>query len=298
MADWDETSPSNTDIVSQFPANERAARGVVKSVFGAEHHEENDANQGKHEGLFLLDQAGNPTITGADVALYNNGGALRSGVAGTSYPVLSHVSTQIYTSSDTWTKPAGLKMVRVHVVGAGGGGLSVAGSGSGNGAGAGGASGGYSFAMVLTASLLASETVTVGAAGAVGTAGGNSAFGGHALASGGGSGSAAARSTSIQSGGSASGGAATAGDVNVSGTTGFRGLSFGSTADLAIGGVGASTPWGNGGRGAQDSNPANGVAAPTAGTGYGAGGGGGAYAGTQRAAAAGSAGIVIVEEYF
>ncbi len=81
MADWDEGSPGDSDVVSQFPANERAARWVVKSVFGVNHHEENDADQGKHELIDLLDQAADPTFATGVVGIWNNAGVLKTRVA-------------------------------------------------------------------------------------------------------------------------------------------------------------------------------------------------------------------------
>src|SRR3990172_11513514 len=96
-------------------------------------------------------------------------------------------SMQVYVANDTWTKPAGLKRVKVTVLagGAGGGGTAM----GTNQAGAAGGAGGCSIKTIEAASLGATETVTVGAAGAGGTAGnnagtngGNSSFGAHATA--------------------------------------------------------------------------------------------------------------------
>lgn len=62
MASWDETKPADSDIVSQFPVNERAARSAAKTNFGVDHHEADDADVGKHEVVQLLEQAVDPTI--------------------------------------------------------------------------------------------------------------------------------------------------------------------------------------------------------------------------------------------
>jgi len=60
MAGWDETKPLDTDIVSQFPANERATRGAVKTNFGIDHREVEDADIGFHEQVTLLEQPSDP----------------------------------------------------------------------------------------------------------------------------------------------------------------------------------------------------------------------------------------------
>lgn len=78
MADWDISSPGDSDIVSQFPANERAARTAVRANFGVEHHEEDDANVGKHERVTLLDLGSDPTIPAGQVGVYNVGGVLKT----------------------------------------------------------------------------------------------------------------------------------------------------------------------------------------------------------------------------
>lgn len=81
---------------------------------------------------------------------------------------------QVFTASGTWTKPAGLpadQLVMIELWGGGGGGrASTASSGGGGGA--------YVRAIVSAFSLGATEAVTVGAGGALATAGGNSSFAG------------------------------------------------------------------------------------------------------------------------
>lgn len=64
MADWDTDKPATNDIVSQFPLNEQAARSAVKTNFGIDHHETDDANVGKHETVKLVPQTTPTPVAG------------------------------------------------------------------------------------------------------------------------------------------------------------------------------------------------------------------------------------------
>ncbi|RWP18873.1 MAG: hypothetical protein EOR00_09560 [Mesorhizobium sp.] len=96
-----------------------------------------------------------------------------------------------YSSSATWTKPAGLVGIQIRIRGAsGGGGGCVSGNGSGRGGAGGQACEGTRY--VPEVSLGATETVTIGAAGTAGPqgnnaggAGGTTSFGAHLVATGG-----------------------------------------------------------------------------------------------------------------
>src|SRR3546814_3499778 len=77
-------------------------------------------------------------------------------------------TVQTFTSSGTWTRPAGCRAALVEGVGSGGGG---GGSDSANRTGGGGAAGGYVRKM-LDVTSIASATVTIGAAGTAGASSG------------------------------------------------------------------------------------------------------------------------------
>jgi hypothetical protein len=96
------------------------------------------------------------------------------GLVGTHY--------QLFATSGTWTKPAGIRWVYVRGWGGGGGGF---GGGSGYG---GGGGGGYADMLLLASGLGATVAVTIGGVGVSGTsptAGGSSSFGAHLVAPGG-----------------------------------------------------------------------------------------------------------------
>lgn len=61
MADWDTSSPGDSDIVSQFPQNERAARAAVVTNFGVDHVDTDGATVGFHEQVTLVERGSDPT---------------------------------------------------------------------------------------------------------------------------------------------------------------------------------------------------------------------------------------------
>ena len=182
-------------------------------------------------------------------------------------------TTDTYTTSGSWTVPAGVTSATVEIWGAGGGG---GGSNANNQGGSGGGSGAY-VSKTITVTPLTNYTFTIGTGGGGGAAGaatggpgGDSTinFGGL-ITAGGGAGGAR------NSGTAGTGGTGSGGTINTNGNPGIvGGLS---------GGNGGSAP--NGGTGGTGSTNGAGNAGNTPGAGGGGGerGGGGSQAGGSGA---------------
>lgn len=208
-------------------------------------------------------------------------------------------AVRTYASTDTWTKPANLRAVRVRVQAPGGGGGGSVATALETSVGSGGGGGGYSEKFILAASLASTETVTIGAAGTAGSAaggsggtGGTTSFGTHSTATGGVGGASLSTGTTASVGGAVgTGGTGASGDVNAKGAAGQVGIRMSGTN--GIGGGGGASFMGGGGSGGTSGGSGNG------GGNYGGGGGGGnSDSTTGRVGGVGGAGIVIVEEFY
>lgn len=218
-------------------------------------------------------------------------------------------SIQRFTSSGTYTKPAGLvfAIIKVQAGGGGGGGVPATSSTQGS-CGGGGGGGGYAEAKIDAADIGATETVTIGAGGAGstganGAAGGTSSItvtGGSTLqATGGGGGRASTATTAIILVEGAAPGVGSNGDLNISGGGGAFGWASGNGATIyAGGGAGGSAVMGGGGR----SKVGNIISAAGVDAGNYGGGGSGAYGINTAPLTApggdGGDGVIEVWEYF
>jgi hypothetical protein len=193
-------------------------------------------------------------------------------------------SIQSFTSSGTYTKPAGINKIKVYVTGAGGGGGS---SGTPSNAGGGGGCSGGTAIEILDATSITTVSVTIGSGGAGGTSGkggngGTSSFGSYCSATGGQGGNRGGAIGDERVPGVGSGG-----DVNLKGTAGIDGHDNANFADT--GRSGAPSIWGGGGFGGHQR-------VGSAGEKGSGGGGGGEHSGSVNGGAGGD-GFVYIEEY-
>lgn len=233
-------------------------------------------------GLWVITVAyGQSSITNSNISLYSGAPFIPAKLGPAMLPGFSNM--QAFTSSGTFTVPAGVTRVKVTVIGGGGG----AGYNSTYASGGGG-SGGRSVGVVTGLTQGQQITVTVGAGGTSpgtagnGTGGGTSSFGSYITATGGGGGTGG---TGTANAGGAPG-TSSGGTVNDAGEYGLDG-SQNNASGIGNGGKGGGP---GGGRGT------TGFATGYTAQGYGGGGGGGGCGGGGGATGGnGKSGIVIVE---
>lgn len=209
-----------------------------------------------------------------------------TGVSTATFTAGGFSNIQVFTSSGTFTVPAGITKVKVTVVGGGGGG----GGGMGNSAvaGAGGGMGGFGIKIISGLTPSSTVSVTCGAGGSgggtanspgpagTGTSGGTSSFGAYISCTGG-SGGQGAFNGGVSVGGA--GGSSSGGDFNSTGTSGGNAGSSGGP---------------NGYGGGMSGGAAKATGTGNAGT-LGCGGGGGGSYPSAGSGGAGGNGVVIVE---
>ena len=207
---------------------------------------------------------------------------------GTTQESASNLITRTYTSPATWTKPAGLRAIKVTVVGGGGnGGGTAVTPKSQTRFGGGGGGGGTAIRWIPAPTIPGPVAVTRGAAG------GTSSFGTFASATGGATGTVS-NAYSRVGGGSATapGGLAVPGSFCPA-TPFSQSYPDGGGAGTLVSGDGGAAHLGVGGGGRSGTGAGN--------SGGGLGGGGGGAAKTTAPAqtgGAGAAGIVIIEEFY
>ena len=143
---------------------------------------------------------------------------------------------QVFTSSGTFTIPAGVTKVKVTVVGGGG-----AGCGALAYMGPGGGGGGTAIEIISSLTPGGTVAVTVGAGGVgangTGPTGGTSSFASYCSATGGAGGVSGGLSSIGGSGGLGSGG-----DLNIAGQVGHNGTAYGTLVSSGAGG-GSTHEW-------------------------------------------------------
>lgn len=227
------------------------------------------------------------------VLVYASGGSATSGRL---------LGVKTFTASGTYVPTAGMKNALVKVIGGGGGSAGIAATNSGQvSLTGGGSSGSYAEALVPSATVGASQIITVGVGGIGGVAAASGGPGetssiGSLVSAPGGGGSPANVAIGLNDFSLLVGGfpgtVSTGGNiVNSAGAAGSPGISVnGST----LAGHGANSPLGSGGFG---SSVALALAAPGSGYGAGAGGIANSINSQSRPGGAGARGAVIIYEY-
>ena len=228
------------------------------------------------------------------------------------------IALQAFTSGGTYTPTTGMAYCVAIATGGGGGGGGSDSSTTTNdiGAGGGGGAGETRIAFFSAATIGVSKAVTIGAGGAAGSnAGGTGGTGGSTsittllIANGGlgGVGSGTVTTPGDSNAGGVGGSGGTGGTLGIDGGDGDPSLALTNDAttgdgSYAIGGTGAPSFWGGGGKAGQLYSTTIGVSATAvgvAGKAYGAGGGGSVCSDTTAGAVggAGKAGVIFILEF-
>lgn len=271
---------STTDTASHLFQTAYSGRAEFGLTGDDDFHAKVSADGSTWNDAFVIDKG-----TG-DVDFKQELIASKGQITGTTFTGLIPRGNQSFTSSGTFTVPAGVTEVFVRIWGGGAGGSGGHGGG-GTYAGGGGGAGGYAEKLVTGLTSGGDITVTVGSGGAggavgsSGASGGTSSFGSHISATGGSGGN--------PYGVGGTGGTGSSGDLNFTGGTGgVRGFAVSSTDEF--GGHGGAAPLAIGNPG--DDSTVQGTAA--SGMQPAAGGAGGRSSGTGSAGGAGGAGMVVV----
>jgi hypothetical protein len=247
--------------------------------------------------------AGNPTI--ANGGVLSVGGSVGAITLGAGLSIASNIlnttgataatpTTQTFTTSGTWTKPTNCRFIKVRVLGGGGGSGGTGAFSLSPKIGCGGCGGGYAEGIFAVSSV-STATVTVGAGGTAGAStptaggtGGTSSFVGTGInisATGGTGGAARAAAGGVAP--SENGGVGSGGYLSIKGGPGITPASLNSASGGSSFLIGpAFCPATAGNLGSSGYGPGAGAA------------GGYATTGVALAGSAGTAGLVIVEEYY
>jgi len=210
------------------------------------------------------------------------------------------VVRQVFTSTGTYTPTAGMLYCDIEAVGGGGGGGGAASAGSNSAqGGGGGGGGGYARGIFSSATIGASQSVTIGAAGSAGSnsggtggTGGTTSVGSTLISATGGVGGVNLGNAVPSPGGA--GGAGSSGDFQTNGSPGCDSVEYAvATSYQGTSGSGGSSFFGGGAKGV------NGTAAGLNALSYGGGGSGAnsLNAGGANIGGTGAKGVVIITEY-